>query len=309
MGRARAGGAGGPAGSHSLRRRPAVDAHRPGGRELFGACPQLRAVANYAVGTDNVDLAEATAPRHSRRQHARRAHRGDRGPGLRADARARRGGSSRPIAAVRAGNWPSWEPDALPRLRPAAARRSGSSGSAASAGGGAPRRGLRHGRDPQLAPRRRRPRRAARALRLRVAARTAHAADARPDRRARARPDEADRDPREHRARAARRHRRRSKRALREGEIAAAALDVTDPEPLPRRSSAAVGAEPGSGAAHRLGDAPRARGDGATWRSTTCWPRSPASACRTARTRRSTSDPGRCSSASATSAARRRPRA
>src|SRR5947209_18161445 len=28
--------------------------------ELFDACPSLRAVANYAVGTDNVDVDEAT---------------------------------------------------------------------------------------------------------------------------------------------------------------------------------------------------------------------------------------------------------
>ncbi len=54
-----------------------------------------------------------------------------------------------------------------------------------------------------------------------------------PDRRGRAAAPEADGDPRQHRPRPGRRHRGADRRALRAGEIGGAALDVTDPEPLP----------------------------------------------------------------------------
>ena len=42
---------------------------------LLDGAPQLRVVANYAVGYDNVDLAATRAARHRRHQHARRPHR------------------------------------------------------------------------------------------------------------------------------------------------------------------------------------------------------------------------------------------
>ena len=51
-------------------------------------------------------------------------------------------------------------------------------------------------------------------------------------------------------------------RALREGWIAGAALDVTDPEPLPPDRSAAERAEPARDPAPRLGHPPHPRGDG-----------------------------------------------
>ncbi len=40
--------------------------------ELLEACPELRAIANYAVGTDNVDL-DAAAERAASRSATRRA--------------------------------------------------------------------------------------------------------------------------------------------------------------------------------------------------------------------------------------------
>ena len=60
--------------------------------ELIDAAPRLRAISNYAVGVDNVDVEAATARGHPRRQHARRAHRDDRGPGGGAHARRSPGG-------------------------------------------------------------------------------------------------------------------------------------------------------------------------------------------------------------------------
>ena len=56
------------------------------------------------------------------------------------------------------------------------------------------------------------------------------------------------------------------------GRIAGAALDVTDPEPLPGRSPAARRAQPARAAAPGLGHA-RARASAwPTWPWTTCWP-------------------------------------
>jgi glyoxylate reductase len=80
--------------------------------ELFDACPRLRAVANYAVGTDNVDLAEAT----------RRGIPVGNTPDVLTDATADLAfalmlAAARRIVeadrAVRAGEWPSWDPSAL----------------------------------------------------------------------------------------------------------------------------------------------------------------------------------------------------
>ena len=42
---------------------------------LDAAGPQLRVVANVAVGYNNIDVAACTAPRRARHEHARRAHR------------------------------------------------------------------------------------------------------------------------------------------------------------------------------------------------------------------------------------------
>ena len=68
---------------------------------------------------------------------------------------------------------------------------------------------------------------------LRVASLPSERRDARADRRGRARADEAHGVPRQHRARADRRPGRASRRRCTSGTIAGAALDVTDPEPLP----------------------------------------------------------------------------
>ena len=57
--------------------------------ELLDAAPKLRAVANYAIGFDNIDLEAATAREHPGRQHARRPDRRDGRPRLGAHARRR----------------------------------------------------------------------------------------------------------------------------------------------------------------------------------------------------------------------------
>lgn len=78
--------------------------------ELLDACPRLRAVANYAVGTDNIDLAEA----------ARRGVAVGNTPGVLTEttadlafalllACARR--LPEAAAAVRRGGWRTWEPN------------------------------------------------------------------------------------------------------------------------------------------------------------------------------------------------------
>ena len=53
--------------------------------ELIDACPKLRAIANFAVGTDNIDVAHAAGEGDRGREHARGAHGDDRRPRLRAD--------------------------------------------------------------------------------------------------------------------------------------------------------------------------------------------------------------------------------
>jgi glyoxylate reductase len=80
--------------------------------ELLDACPNLRAVANYAVGTDNVDLDEAT----------RRGIAVGNTPGVLTEATADLAlalmlAAARRLveadAAVRAGDWPTWQPGAF----------------------------------------------------------------------------------------------------------------------------------------------------------------------------------------------------
>ena len=43
--------------------------------QLLDAAPRLRAIANYAVGCDNIDLAAAAARGYPRRRHAGRSYR------------------------------------------------------------------------------------------------------------------------------------------------------------------------------------------------------------------------------------------
>jgi glyoxylate reductase len=80
--------------------------------ELFDAAPSLKAIANYAVGTDNIDLGEAT------KRGIPVGNTPDVLTETTADlafalmlAAARRLGEAE--AAVRAGNWPKWQPDAF----------------------------------------------------------------------------------------------------------------------------------------------------------------------------------------------------
>ena len=199
--------------------------------ELIAAAPSLRVISNYAVGVDNVDLDAATA------RSIPVGHTPDVLTESTADlALALMLGISRRLvegeASSEPGEWVTWEPELLlghdlhgatvgiigfGRIGQAVARRLRASAA----------------RSCSRAERRRRARRAARALRLRDAPLPAHPRDARPDRRGGAAPHEADAHTSSTR-RAARSSTRRA-RAPRstEGEIAGAALDVTDPEPLP----------------------------------------------------------------------------
>src|SRR4051812_41300465 len=184
--------------------------------EFLRAVEPLRAVANYAVGTDNVDLVACTAagiPVGNTPDVLTDATADLAFALLLAAARRLREAEE----AVRSGNWPPWSPRAFlghdvagatlgivgfGRVGRAVARRGGG----VRAGGPPhppPRRGLRHGRPAQLALRRDAAGRAAPALRLREPPRAADGGDARADRRARARADETDGDPGEHRARRA----------------------------------------------------------------------------------------------------------
>ena len=65
---------------------------------LDAAGPQLRVVANYAVGVNNVDLDGGRAAWRGGHEHAGRPHRGDGRAGDRADARRCCGGSPRATA-------------------------------------------------------------------------------------------------------------------------------------------------------------------------------------------------------------------
>ena len=181
-----------------------------------------------------------------------------------ADARRSPGGWARATRVVRAGRLEHLGARASCSAATCTARRWGSS---AWAGSAAPWRAAPEGfgmRGAAHGPRRRRAaRRAARALRLRVAPLPAHARDARADRRGGARGAmKATAYPREHRARADRGHRRARCEALHQGWIAGAALDVTDPEPLPGDHPLLDAPEPDRAAAPRLGHAshPRAHG-------------------------------------------------
>ena len=75
--------------------------------------------------------------------------------------------------------------------------------------------------------------------------------------------------------------------ALNAGQIGGAALDVTDPEPLPPDHP--LLRAPGATVVPHIGSASTARARRwRTWRSTTSWPRCAANACRTRPTPRST---------------------
>ena len=149
--------------------------------------PRLRAIANYAVGTDNIDLEAAARARHRGRQHARRAHRRDRRPRLRAAARAPRAGCPRRgrRCATATGGRGSRRRS---RRTTSPARRSGIVGggrigqAVARRAAGFDMEVLHSARSSGVPLRR-----AARARRLRLAARAAHARDPPPDRRGGAR--------------------------------------------------------------------------------------------------------------------------
>jgi glyoxylate reductase len=80
--------------------------------ELLDAAPSLRAVANYAVGTDNVDLATATARRIpvGNTPDVLTETTADLAWALLMAGARRLGEAER---AVRAGDWPTWEPGAF----------------------------------------------------------------------------------------------------------------------------------------------------------------------------------------------------
>ncbi len=228
--------------------------------ELLDACPSVRAVANYGVGVDNIDVAAC-------------AQRGipvgntpDVLTAATADltfalilAAARR--LPEAIAAVRDGDWPTWEPQAhlgleldgaalgivgLGRIGRAVAQRaegfgmevvfSGSSKADAPAG-------------------------AARRRRRRLAALPTDAADPPPDRRAAL----AAMKPTAILVNTARGpivDQVALRAALIDGQIAAAALDVTDPEPLPPDDPLLDAPNLIVAPPHRLGHDPRPRAHG-----------------------------------------------
>ena len=247
--------------------------------ELLDAAPHLRAIANYAVGYDNIDL-EATRARGIPVGNT---------PDVLTDATAdlaialmlavaRRIDES--AADVRAGTWETWEPDRWLGAR--RARRDARHRRLRAASGrpwpGA-RRGLRHDRPPHS--RDDAPGGAARARGLRLAARAAHARDPPPDRRRGARAHEADRDPRQHGARPRSSTTTRSSLRCTRARSPAPASTSPTPSRCPPVDPLLRRAEPARRAAHRLGH-PRAPASGwPTWPSTTCSPPSTAGRCRT----------------------------
>ena len=78
--------------------------------ELLERAPELRVVANLAVGYDNIDVAAATDRGVVRDQHPRRADRRHRRPGLGAAAGRRPPGGRGRAAGARAGEWTGVEP-------------------------------------------------------------------------------------------------------------------------------------------------------------------------------------------------------
>jgi glyoxylate reductase len=80
--------------------------------ELIAGCPQLRAISNYAVGTDNVDLAAATARKipvgHT--PEVLTDSTADLAVALMLAAARRLAEGER---VVREGRWPAWQPDFL----------------------------------------------------------------------------------------------------------------------------------------------------------------------------------------------------
>ena len=191
---------------------------RVDGELLDAAGPQLRVVANVAVGYDNVDVAACTE----------RGVRFTNTPGVLTDATAdiafalilmatrRLAEGERLIRAQRP--W-KWNPPTARHRHPGQDARHRRA-RADRPRDRAPRQGLRHGGRLRGPPSRRRvaragarralrrPRRAARDLRRRLAALPAHRRDAPPDRRRAAAPDEADRVPGQHHARPRGRRRR-----------------------------------------------------------------------------------------------------
>ena len=213
---------------------------------LDAAGPQLKVVSNYAVGFDNIDVAAC----------ARRGIAVGNTPGVLTETTADLAWALLMAAARRAARGRPLRPRRRRGRRGArcscsaptsTARRSGSSGS----GGSARRsRGGRQGfgmddpvpRRPASCPadvtepsgRRYLPlEELLAAERLRVAPRQPVARDAAPDQRRDAGLDEADGRARQHVARPGRRPGRARRRAARRRRSAAAALDVTDPEPIP----------------------------------------------------------------------------
>src|SRR3954453_7267541 len=162
--------------------------------ELFDAAPSVRAVANLAVGTDNIDLDEA----------ARRGIPVGNTPGVLTDATADIAfalllGIARRIAEgdrqVREGRWEPWYPTHMiggdtagttlgivgwGRIGQAMGRGGGGFGMGVIPPSASPR-GPRPGRDPSLALLGRATERAAGARRLRLPAHAADARDAPPD--------------------------------------------------------------------------------------------------------------------------------
>ena len=150
--------------------------------ELIEAAPRLRAISNYAVGVDNVDVEAATARGIPVGNTPGRAHRVDGRPRARADARHRAAaGRGRGVRAGGGVGHLGAGPDA--RSRPARRHRGDRRLRPHRAGGRPPARGLRLQAAHHQPERRGAARGAARALRLRDAALPAHAGDARPDRR------------------------------------------------------------------------------------------------------------------------------
>ena len=115
---------------------------------LDAAGPQLRIVADYAVGIDNVDLEACRAARCRRLEHAGRPDRDDRRADDRDRARAAAaGGRGRPLDPPRRGVDLGAEPDA--RAEDSPGSRSAWSATAGSVGGRAVGRCPRDGRGPQ----------------------------------------------------------------------------------------------------------------------------------------------------------------